>query len=89
MTDAIKKLGELQIKLQTGLDRELSMAIKAKDPDKQADLVDRVKDSLQSFQDFIDGDDLMKNLDKNEILQDMSVVGPMKTSLKEIEAALG
>ncbi|MCE9661593.1 MAG: hypothetical protein K8R60_23955 [Burkholderiales bacterium] len=89
VTDAIKKLGELQIKLQTGLERELSMAIKAKDPDKQADLVDRVKDSLQSFQDFLDSDDLMKNLDKNEVLQDMSVVGPMKTSLKEIEAALG
>ncbi len=89
VTDAIKKLGELQIKLQTGLERELSMAIKAKDPEKQADLVDRVKDSLQSFQDFIDSDDLMKNLDKNEVLQDMSVVGPMKTSLKAIEAALG
>jgi len=65
------------------------MAIKATDPDKQADLVERVKDSLQSFQDFIDSDDLMKNLDKNEVLQDMSVVGPMKNSLKEIEAALG
>ncbi len=34
----IKKLGELQIKLQTGLDNELNLAIKAKDPDKQADL---------------------------------------------------
>lgn len=89
VTDAIKKLGELQVKLQTGLDRELSMAIQAKDPDKQADLVERVRDSLQSFQDFIESDDLMKNLDKNEVLQDMSVVGPMKNSLKEIEAALG
>ena len=48
-----------------------------------------MKDSLQSFQDFIDSDDLMKNLDQNEVLQDMSVVGPMKNSLKEIEKALG
>ena len=38
VADAVRKLGELQIKLQTGLDNELNLAIKAKDPDKQADL---------------------------------------------------
>ena len=31
----------------------------------------------------------MKNLDNNEIMKAMSVVGPMKTSLQAIEAALG
>ena len=86
--DAITKLGELQIKLQTGLDNELNLAIKAKDPDKQADLVDRARDSLASLQEFIEKDDLMKNLDNNEVVSSMSVVGPMKKSLKAIEAVL-
>ena len=30
----------------------------------------------------------MKNLDNNEVLQNMSVVGPMKKSLQAIEAVL-
>ena len=30
----------------------------------------------------------MKNLDNNEVLKTMSVVGPMKNSLKAIEAVL-
>ena len=88
VADAVRKLGELQIKLQTGLDNELSMAIKAKDPDKQADLVDRAKDSLSSLQDFMEKDELMKNLDNNEVVKNMSVVGPMMNSLKAIEAVL-
>ena len=88
VADAVRKLGELQIKLQTGLDNELNMAIKAKDPDKQADLVDRARDSLASLQDLMESDDLMKNLDNNEVLKNMSVVGPMKKSLQAIEAAL-
>ena len=86
--DAITKLGELQIKLQTGLDNELNLAIKAKDPEKQADLVDRARDSLASLQEFIEKDDLMKNLDNNEVVRSMSVVGPMKKSLQAIEAVL-
>ena len=88
VADAVRKLGELQIKLQTGLDNELNMAIKAKDADKQADLVDRARDSLASLQDLMESDDLMKNLDNNEVLKNMSVVGPMKKSLQAIEAAL-
>jgi len=88
VTDAVRKLGELQIKLQTGLDNELNLAIKAKDPDKQADLIDRAKDSLSSLQDFMQRDELMKNLDNNEVVKNMSVVGPMMNSLKAIEAAL-
>jgi hypothetical protein len=86
--DAITKLGELQIKLQTGLDNELNLAIKTKDPEKQADLVDRARDSLASLQEFIEKDDLMKNLDNNEVVRSMSVVGPMKKSLQAIEAVL-
>ena len=88
VADAVRKLGELQIKLQTGLDNELNLAIKAKDPDKQADLVDRARDSVASLQDLIETDDLMKNLDNNEVLKNMSVVGPMKKSLQAIEAVL-
>ena len=88
VADAVRKLGELQIKLQTGLDNELNLAIKSKDPEKQADLVDRVRDSLASLQDLIETDDLMKNLDNNEVLKNMSVVGPMKKSLQAIEAVL-
>ena len=87
--DAITKLGELQIKLQTGLDNELNLTIKAKDPEKQADLADRARDSLASLQEFVEKDDLLMNLDNNEIIKNMSVVGPMKNSLKAIEAALG
>lgn len=86
--DAITKLGELQVKLQTGLDNELNLAIKATDPDKQADLVDRARDSLASLRDLLEKDDLFKNLDNNEVIKDMSVVGPMTNSLKAIEAAL-
>jgi hypothetical protein len=89
VAEAVRKLGELQIKLQTGLDNELNMAIKAKDPDKQADLVDRAKDSLASLLDLLEKDELLKNLDNNEVVKTMSVVGPMKNSLKAIEAALG
>jgi len=88
VADAVRKLGELQVKLQTGLDNELNLAIKAKDPEKQADLVDRARDSLASLQDLIETDDLMKNLDNNEVLKNMSVVGPMKKSLQAIEAVL-
>ena len=58
VADAVRKLGELQIKLQTGLDNELNLAIKAKDPEKQADLVDRARDSLASLQDLIETDEL-------------------------------
>ena len=89
VAEAVRKLGELQIKLQTGLDNELNMAIKAKDPDKQADLVERARDSLSSLQDLLEKDELLKNLDNNEVVKTMSVVGPMKNSLKAIEAALG
>jgi len=88
VADAVRKLGELQIKLQTGLDNELNLAIKAKDPDKQADLVDRARDSLSSLQDLLEKDELMKNLDNNEVVKNMSVVGPMKKSLQAIEAVL-
>jgi len=87
--DAITKLGELQIKLQTGLDNELNLTIKTKDPEKQADLADRARDSLASLKEFVEKDDLLMNLDNNEIMSSMSVVGPMKNSLKAIEAALG
>jgi hypothetical protein len=89
VADAVRKLGDLQIKLQTGLDNELNMAIKAKDPGKQADLVDRARDSLASLQDLMEKDDLLVNLDDNDTGKKLTVVGNMKKSLKAIEDVLG
>ena len=64
------------------------MAIKAKDPDKQADLVERAKDSLVASGPAREGE-LLKTSITTRSVKTMSVVGPMKTSLKAIEAALG
>ena len=87
--DAIKKLAELQVKLQSGLDSDLEAAIKAKDDKSRSQSATKAKSSLTSIRKFIEEDELMKNLDNNEIIKTMSVVGPMKSSLQAIEAALG
>lgn len=87
--DAVAKLGDLQIRLKSGLDSELDAALSAKDPASRIELATKAKSSLASIRRFVEEDDLMKNLDNNEIIKTMSVVGPMKNSLKAIEAALG
>ena len=88
--EALKKLGTLQIKLQTGLDNELNLAIKSKDPEKQADMVDRARDSLSSLRDFMKGDELIQNLDNHGIpgVPNLTVVNKMMTSLDKLEKAL-
>ena len=87
--EAIGKLAGLQIRLKSGLDNDLDAALNAKDPAQRAKLAAKAKTSLQSIRKFVEEDDLMKNLDNNEIVKTMSVVGPMKSSLSAIEAALG
>ena len=87
--EAIGKLAGLQIRLKSGLDHDLDAALNAKDPAQRAQLAAKAKTSLQAIRKFVEEDDLMKNLDNNEIMTAMSVVGPMKTSLQAIEAALG
>jgi trimeric autotransporter adhesin len=87
--DAIRKLAELQVKLKSGLDGDVEAAIKAKDDKARTQSATKAKNSLTSIRKFIEEDELMKNLDNNEIIKTMSVVGPMKSSLQAIEAALG
>jgi len=87
---AVRKLGEVQIKLQTGLDNELNLAINAKDPRKQADMVDRARDSVSALRDLMQKDEVIKSIDNHDVpgVKSLSVVGTMLDKLKDIETAL-
>lgn len=87
--DAIRKLADLTLRLKTGLENDLDAALSENDPARRVALAAKAKASLASIRKFVEEDELMKNLDNNEIVKTMSVVGPMKNSLKAIEAALG
>jgi hypothetical protein len=87
--EAITRLDGLKHKLKTDLDDALDKALSENDSARRAQLAKAAKDSLKSIRLFIDKDELMQNLDGNEILADMNVVGPMKERLSAIEAALG
>jgi hypothetical protein len=89
VAEAVRKLGELQIKLQSKLDNDLTLLIGNKNPAKLGDAVERAKDSLASLQDLLEKDELLKNLDGNEVVKSMSVVQPMKDRLKAIADVLG
>ena len=87
---ALTQLGKLQIKLQTGLDNELNLAMKAKDPDKQANMLERAKDSLSSLQDMLKNDEVLQNIDNHDVpgMPSLKVVGNMIKSLDNLEKAL-
>jgi hypothetical protein len=87
---ALTQLGKLQIKLQTGLDNDLNLAIKAKDPEKQANMLDRARDSLSSLQDMLKNDEVLQNIDNHDVpgMPSLSVVGNMMKSLDNLEKAL-
>ncbi|MEO8524753.1 MAG: hypothetical protein ABI460_08550 [Caldimonas sp.] len=86
---AITKLAGLTVRLKSGLDNDLDAALSENDPGRRVALAARAKASLASIRKFVEEDELMSNLDNNEIVKTMSVVGPMKKSLSAIEAALG
>ena len=87
---AITQLGKIQIRLQTGLDNDLSLAIKAKDPDKQASMLERARDSLSSLQDMLKTDEVLQNIDNHDVpgMPSLKVVGNMIKSLDNLEKAL-
>lgn len=86
---AITKLAGLTVRLKSGLDNDLDAALSENDPARRVALAAKAKASLASIRKFVEEDELMSNLDNNEIVKTMSVVGPMKKSLSAIEAALG
>jgi hypothetical protein len=87
--EAITRLAGLTLKLKTGLDAELDAALSENDPAKRAQLAAKAKGTLASIRKFVEEDELMSNLDNNEVVKTMAVVGPMKKSLAAISAALG
>ena len=87
--EAITRLAGLTLKLKTGLDDELDAALNESDPGKRAQLAAKAKGTLASIRKFVEEDELMSNLDNNEVVKTMAVVGPMKKSLAAISAALG
>ena len=87
--EAITRLAGLTLKLKTGLDDELDAALNENDPAKRAQLATKAKGTLASIRKFVEEDELMSNLDNNEVVKTMAVVGPMKKSLAAISAALG
>jgi len=87
--EAITRLAELTKRLKTGLDAELDAALSENDPGKRAQLAAKAKGTLASIRKFVEEDELMSNLDNNEVVKTMAVVGPMKKSLAAISAALG
>ncbi len=87
--EAITRLAGLTLKLKTGLDDELDAALNENDPAKRAQLAAKAKGTLASIRKFVEEDELMSNLDNNEVVKTMAVVGPMKKSLAAISAALG
>jgi len=76
--------------LQTGLDHDLGLAIKAKDPDKQASMLERARDSLSSLQDMLKNDEVLQNIDNHDVpgMPSLKVVGNMIKSLDNLEKAL-
>ena len=87
--EAITRLAALTLRLKSGLDNDLDAALSENDPARRVALATKAKASLASIRKFVEEDELMSNLDNNEIVKTMSVVGPMKKSLSAIEAALG
>ncbi len=87
--EAITRLAGLTLKLKTTLDDDLDAALNEGDPAKRAQLAAKAKGTLASIRKFVDEDELMSNLDNNEVVKTMAVVGPMKKSLAAISAALG
>jgi hypothetical protein len=87
---ALKKLGQLQIKLQTRLDNDLDLAMKAKNLNQQKERVASVRESLSSLRDFMQKDELIMNIDSHDVpgVPSLTVVKDMLTSLRAIETAL-
>jgi len=75
--------------LKVDLEHQLDAALNAKDAAARAQAVASAKRALQEIQSLLDSNPVMRELDGNEILSDMSVVKPMKETLSAVEAALG
>jgi cysteinyl-tRNA synthetase len=87
---ALKKLGQLQIKLQNGLDNKLKAAINTKNIKAQEESVKGARQSVSSLRDFMQKDELIMNIDKHDVpgVPSLTVVSDMLKSLNAIETAL-
>jgi hypothetical protein len=86
---AVQQFQALAGMLKIDLENQLDAALGENDPVKRAQLSATAKRTLKEVQALLDKDPLMRELDGNELIADMKVVAPMRTSLSAVEAALG
>jgi len=75
--------------LKADLENHLDAALNASDAAKRAQAVATAKRTLKEIRSLLDTNPVLKEIDGNEVIPDMSVVAPMKQSLSAVEAALG
>lgn len=88
LPDAVKKLNGCMSELQTDLDKQLSTLLAEKDSGRRAQQAKLAKASAVKLRQFVEKNEIMRELDDNEVLK-VKVSGPVKKALANVEAALG
>jgi hypothetical protein len=86
---ALKTLDGTISQLNDNLGLQLDAVLNAKTDNERAALAGTAKATMQQFQRYVDSDTIIAELDGNEVMPDMLVIGPLKAKLQEIAAALG
>ena len=85
---ARKRLDSLMADLGPELDDALDALLNADGPEQVQKQATEARKMLQRFQDLIDGDDILAEIDGNEVLPEMKLVAPLKQKLADIAVAL-
>lgn len=86
--EALRRLDGLKKKLDSDLGPQLAAVVKEKDAKERAKRKTAARNALAALGDVLTKDELIGDIDKNDLLPSMNVVGPMRESLRKAIAAL-